>query len=77
MRIEFTNGASVSRFWKDLPDGELLAGFQYFNEAKAFAEHVCRQDISDAHFIAVDHGTGASMRYPSVSKEQSNAVDGS
>ena len=58
MRIEFTNGATVHELWGKLPDGTLIAAFQYFAEARACAEQLIERKAPEVSLLVIDHGTG-------------------
>lgn len=63
MRIEFINGATVHELWGDLTDGTLVAAFQYYDQAKSWAERAMERQPSAVSLLVVDHGTGATTRY--------------
>ncbi len=63
MRIEFINGATVHQLWADLPDGTLVAAFQYFDHAKRWAEQGMEREPQEVSLLVVDHGTGETRRY--------------
>ncbi len=48
----FTNGALVLRVWRFDGTSELLAKFQYFNDAKAFGELCFNRDVEHKAKIA-------------------------
>ena len=42
--MNFTNGALVFRVWNFDGSGEIIAKFQYFPDAKSFAEMLAKSD---------------------------------
>ena len=44
MEARFTNGATVNRIWSDGKSTELIAAFQYENDAISFAEARAAED---------------------------------
>ncbi|MDH3376210.1 MAG: hypothetical protein OEQ39_04480 [Gammaproteobacteria bacterium] len=62
MKIEFTNGATVHRCWQHLPDGELVAAFQYEHDAKKFVALIMDREETGNSLVIVDHSGGKLTR---------------
>lgn len=74
MDIKFTNGATVHRFYKGDEVGELLAAFQYTQDAKAYAEdRIAKMDRTDGiSLLVVDHCKGSTQIFkqsPSIQEQ--------
>lgn len=65
----FTNGSWVFRIWHSDGSGEVLAEFQYFDDAKKWAEHKAAADTtgSYASYLAFDT-YGATLAWFGVKK---------
>lgn len=63
MRIEFSNGATVSRMYGINEETELLAVFRWEHDAKDFVQALIAKDVArewrDSSYILADHGSGA------------------
>lgn len=62
MKIEFKNGTTVHRCWKDFPDGELVAAFQYAHDAKKFVALIMDREKTGNSLVIVDHSGGKLTR---------------
>jgi hypothetical protein len=63
MRIEFNNGATVSRMYGSNSETELIAVFLWEQDAKDFAQSLLAKDVArnwfDSSYVVSDHSSGA------------------
>ena len=72
--MKFVNGALVHLKWGDLPKSELIASFQYDQQAKMFCELYAASDwMQDTcTLIVTDTGQGKQWFFPKKKPEASN-----
>lgn len=58
MSIEIKNGSLVHKLWEDLSDPELIGHFQYFGDAKRFAESQEAMTDTTIRYTITDTYTG-------------------
>jgi hypothetical protein len=63
MEVRLTNGATVSRVWSESFNTELVAGFQYEQDAMLFAQARAELDVkhklAGSFYVVTNHYNGA------------------